>query len=111
MPNRAIRQISAGSGRQAPWPAPKSRVSVLPPNSPSARPRLTTSAADVAQAEPATPRPKPKMNIWLNRALTTAATTLMASVNRVRPMPLKKPVSAQAARPAGPPTSRGNQYS
>ena len=44
------------------------------------------------------------MNTWLNRALVTAATTLMASVDRVRPMPLKKPVSAQAARPAGPPT-------
>ena len=63
----------------------------------------------VAQAQPAMPQPKRKMNSWLSSALATVVTAVMSSVRRGRPVPLKNPSMAHRAAPLAAPPRRGNQ--
>ena len=63
----------------------------------------------VAQAEPAIPHPSPKMNSWLSTALVEVVNSVIASVTRGRPTPLKKPNIAHTAAPTNAPPMRGNQ--
>ena len=49
------------------------------------------------------------MNSWLSAALVSVVTSVMSSVMRGRPMPLKNPSSAHTAAPAEAPATRGYQ--
>ena len=55
---------------------------------------LRGGEALVAHAEPATPRPNPKINSWLRSAFAIATTSVTRSVMVGRPMPLKNPRTA-----------------
>ena len=49
------------------------------------------------------------MNSWFKSALATVVTTVIRSVTRGRPMPLKNPNMAHPAAPTQAPPTRGNQ--
>ena len=88
----------------------KSRRNSRPRKMASASTSPTATAAVVAHAEPAIPQPSRKMNTSFSTAFRIASTAITSSVMRVRLMPLKKLVTAQAAMPTGPPSRRGSQY-
>jgi hypothetical protein len=65
----------------------------------------------VAQAAPAMPQPRSKMNTWFSTAFNTPTMAVVITVTRGRDTPLKNPSTAHNATPSGAPSIRGHQYS